>query len=191
METADEWRNMLEHWVTSYGYPVLLIGTFFEGETILVLGGVAAQLGYLSLDLVIACGFVGSVAGDQFFYFLGRRHGRSLLARKPRWEARAQKVLQHLERHQIPLLLGFRFLYGLRTITPIAVGVTRIRPVRFILFNIAGAAIWATTIGSAGYYFGQAIESMLGDIRKYEIEVMGGIIAVAGLLWVFHRLRGR
>ncbi|MBI1195179.1 MAG: DedA family protein [Gammaproteobacteria bacterium] len=182
---------MLEDWVTNYGYPVLLVGTFFEGETILMLGGLAAQLGYLSLELVIACGFLGSVAGDQFFYFLGRRHGRSLLARRPRWQAGAQKVLKHLERHQVPLLLGFRFLYGLRTITPIAVGLTEIKPLRFILFNIAGASIWATTIGAAGYYFGRAIESVLGDIRKYELEVMGGIVVIAALLWVFHRMRGR
>jgi len=182
---------MLEDWVTNYGYPVLLIGTFFEGETILILGGLAAQLGYLSLELVIACGFIGSVAGDQSFYFIGRRHGRSLLARRPRWQARAETVLRHLERHQVPLLLGFRFLYGLRTITPIAVGLTSIKPLRFILFNVAGAAIWATTIGAAGYYFGRAIESILGDIRKYELEVMGGVVAVAAMLWAFHRLRGK
>lgn len=182
---------MLEAWVTNYGYPVLLVGTFFEGETVLMLGGLAAQLGYLSIDLVIACGFLGSVAGDQFFYFLGRRHGRSLLAKRPHWQTRAQKVLHHLERHQVPLLLGFRFLYGLRTITPIAVGMTAIKPVRFILFNIAGASIWATTIAAAGYYFGRAIETVLGDIRKYELEVMGGIVAIAALLWLFHRARGR
>jgi len=182
---------VLEGLVTSYGYPILLVGTFFEGETILLLGGLAAHLGYLSIDLVIACGFIGSVAGDQFFYFLGRRHGRSLLARRPHWKERAQKVLHHLERHQVPLLLGFRFLYGLRTITPIAVGLATIEPIRFILFNVVGAAIWATTIGGAGYYFGRVIESALGDIRKYEIAVMGSIIAIATLLWVIHRLRGK
>jgi len=183
--------TMLEGLVTNYGYPILLIGTFFEGETVLLLGGLAAHLGYLSIEFVIACGFIGSVSGDQFFYFLGRRHGRKLLSRRPRWQARAQMVLRHLERHQVPLLLCFRFLYGLRTITPIAVGLTAIKPLRFILFNIAGAAIWSMTIGGAGYYFGQVIESLLGDIRKYEIAVMVGVIAVAALLWIFHRVQGK
>ena len=40
-----------------YGYAAVFVGTFLEGETIMVLGGLAAQLGYLSLDWVIACGF--------------------------------------------------------------------------------------------------------------------------------------
>ena len=83
---------MLESLITQYGYPILFIGTFLEGETVLVLGGVAAHLGYLSLDGVIACGFSGTLFGDQLYFFLGRRHGQSLLQRRPTWQKRAERV---------------------------------------------------------------------------------------------------
>lgn len=182
---------MLETWLANYGYPVLLAGTFLEGETVLVLGGVAAHMGYLSLDLVIACGFLGSLTGDQLYFYLGRRHGQALLARHPEWQTRTQRVLQQLERHQNWLLLGFRFLYGLRSITPFAVGLSAIPWRRFTLFNITGAGIWAAAIGLAGFFFGRAIETVIGDIRHYELEVMGGIIAVAVLLSLVHRYRRR
>ena len=65
---------MLESLLNEYGYPVLLIGTFLEGETILILGGMAAHLDYLSLGWVIACGFLGTLFGDQLYFFLGWRH---------------------------------------------------------------------------------------------------------------------
>jgi membrane protein DedA with SNARE-associated domain len=50
----------------------VLVGAFFEGETIVVLGGFAAHRGDLVLPGVIAGAFAGSLAGDQFAYFLGR-----------------------------------------------------------------------------------------------------------------------
>jgi membrane protein DedA with SNARE-associated domain len=182
---------MLETWLTNYGYPVLLAGTFLEGETVMVLGGVAAHMGYLSLDWVIACGMIGSVTGDQLYFFLGRRHGNALLARRPAWQARTQRVLRLLERHQNLLILGFRFLYGLRSITPFAIGMSEVSWPRYTLLNIIGAGIWASVAGLAGYYFGQAVEAVFGDIKHYELELMGSIIAIAAMFWLVHAYRRR
>jgi membrane protein DedA with SNARE-associated domain len=180
---------MLESLLTTYGYPILIIGTFLEGETILVLGGLAAHLGYLSLEGVIACGFCGTLFGDQLYYFLGRRHGKSLLARRPSWHTRAERVLRILERHQNLLILGFRFLYGLRSVTPFAIGISDVSYLRFTLLNLIGAGIWAISIGLAGYYFGQAVEAILGDIKRYEVELMAGIVGLAMVIWLVHFYR--
>jgi membrane protein DedA with SNARE-associated domain len=182
---------MLETWLTNYGYPVLLAGTFLEGETVMVLGGVAARMGYLSLDWVIACGSIGSITGDQLYFFLGRRHGNALLARRPAWQARTQRVLRLLERRQNLLILGFRFLYGLRSITPFAIGMSEVSWLRYTLLNVIGAGIWASVVGLAGYYFGQAVEAVFGDIKHYELEVMGSILAIGAMLWLMHAYRRR
>jgi len=175
---------MLESLITHYGYPILFIGTFIEGETVLVLGGIASHLGYLSLDGVIACGFAGTLLGDQLYFFLGRRHGKTLLARRPDWQHHTRRVHQILERHQNWLIIGFRFLYGLRTVTPFVIGTSKVAYWRFTLLNIIGAAIWAIIIGSAGYYFGQAVHSLLGDIKRYELLIMAGITAIGALIWL-------
>jgi membrane protein DedA with SNARE-associated domain len=182
---------MLETWLTNYGYPVLLAGTFLEGETVMVLGGVAARMDYLSLDWVIACGLIGSVTGDQLYFFLGRRHGNALLARRPAWQARIHRVLGMLELHQNLLILGFRFLYGLRSITPFAIGMSGVSWLRYTLLNIIGAGIWASVVGLAGYYFGQAVEAVFGDIKHYELELIGSIIAIGAMLWLVHACRRR
>jgi membrane protein DedA with SNARE-associated domain len=182
---------MLESLLATYGYPILIIGTFLEGETVLVLGGLSAHLGYLSLDSVIACGFCGTVLGDQLYFFLGRRHGKTLLARHPSWHARAQHVALILERHQNLLILGFRFLYGLRSVTPFAIGISNVSYMRFTLLNLIGASIWAISIGLAGYYFGRAVEAVLGDVKRYEVELMAGIVGLAVVIWLAHLYRRR
>jgi membrane protein DedA with SNARE-associated domain len=182
---------MLESLLSQYGYPIVFIGTFLEGETVMVLGGLAAHLDYLSLRWVIASGFGGTLVGDQLSFYLGRRHGKSLLVRYPSWQARATVVLDRFEQHQNLLILGFRFLYGLRSITPFALGLSGIAYPRFIMLNLIGAAVWATCIGLAGFYFGQAVEAVLGDIKRYELVLMAGIIAAAMLIWTIHYKRRR
>ena len=175
--------------ISNYGYPVIAIGSFLEGETVLILGGLAAHLGYLSLDRVIACGFFGTLIGDQLYFYLGRRHGRTLLARHPAWQARVERVLVKMHRHQNLLILGFRFLYGLRSVTPFAIGMSEVSWWRYTLLNLLGAGVWATSIGFAGYYFGNAVEAVLGDIKHYELELMASIVGVAMLIWLLHFYR--
>ena len=68
----------LEELVANYGYLAIVIGTFLEGETILVLGGFAAHRGFLELPWVMLCAFLGSMAGDQTFFYIGRRNGGRL-----------------------------------------------------------------------------------------------------------------
>ena len=182
---------MLESLLSTYGYPILIIGTFLEGETVLILGGLSAHLGYLSLGWVIACGFIGTLLGDQLYFILGRRHGRTWLARHPAWQARVENVISKLDRHPNLLILSFRFFYGLRTVTPFTIGMSRVSYLRFTLLNMTGAGVWATCIGLAGYYFGRAVESFLGDIKHYELELMASIVAVAVLFWFVRAYRHR
>ncbi len=181
----------LEQLVQNYGYLAVLTGTFLEGETILVLGGMAAKLGYLRLPGVIAVAFAGTLAGDQLYFHLGRRHGPALLARRPAWQARAGQVQALLGRHPDMVILGFRFLYGLRTVTPFIIGMSDISGLRFLLLNALGAAGWAVVIGSLGYLFGHGLEIILGDLHRYELEAMAATGVIGGLVWLGSRLHRR
>ena len=140
---------MLQQFLQEFGYFALFLGTFFEGETILVLAGFLAFRGYMDLKLVMIVAFLGSYAGDQLWYFLGRKHGRKLLARKPRWQLMGDKALEHIRRHPDIWVLSFRFVYGLRTVMPVAIGLSGYPPGRYLLLNGIGAAIWAIALATA------------------------------------------
>ncbi|MDH3672744.1 MAG: DedA family protein [Gammaproteobacteria bacterium] len=183
--------SSLQHLVDTYGYVVVLIGTFLEGETILVLGGLAARLGYLKLQWVIVAAFAGSMAGDQLYFYLGRRHGKTLLARHPAWEGRVAKIHNLMERFETPLLLGFRFLYGFRSLTPLVIGMSRIKLWKFFILNMLGAAIWATCVASLGYALGHSADRLLGDIKRYELEAMIVVVVVGAAAWTVYIVRKR
>lgn len=166
--------------VATYGYWALFLGTFLEGETVLVLAGVAAHQGYLSLPWVMATAFAGSLLGDQFFFFLGRRHAAWILKRLDSWRLPLDVARRHLERHQVLIMLGFRFVYGLRMVTPVVIGLSAVRAARFAVFNAIGAAVWAVAVAWAGYLFGQAVTLLLDKAREAQMVVFG-LVAFAAL----------
>jgi len=182
---------MLESFIASYGYVAIFIGTLLEGETILVLGGFAAHRGMLTLPGVILAAFAGSVASDQFFFYLGRRHGERLLARRPGWQPALARVRRLLDRYDTLVILSFRFLYGLRNVTPFALGMSHVSTARFVILNVVGAAVWAVVVASLGWSIGAAAKELLGHLERYERSVMAAIAAVGVLLWVWHSLRTR
>jgi len=176
----------LQSLIESYGYAAILIGTFLEGETILVLAGLAAHQGYLKLTWVILAAFAGSLCGDQLFFYLGRRHSQAVLSRRPAWKEKAQKIHKMMDRFQTPLILSFRFLYGLRTVTPFVIGMSPVSVKKFILLNAAGALVWAVAVGSGGYIFGQALEIFIGKIKHYEMLVFVMVALFGLLIWTVH-----
>ena len=182
-------ESLIEH----YGFIAILIGTFFEGETILIIAGFLAHQGYLPMTGVIAAAFTGAVLGDQLYFYIGRWKGRAFIASRPGLERHRQKAENFLAKHQILFILGFRFVYGIRTVTPFILGASRVNAGLFFILNILGALIWAIVIGFAGFYLGKALEATLGRVKEYELLVIG-ILALAALAvwaghWLLHRHR--
>jgi len=173
----------LEELISAYGYWAIAVGTFLEGETILVLRGLAAHRGYLDLRWVVACACLGTLIGDQLFFYIGRSTGQTVLDSRPGWKGKAEKVFSLMSKHQNLLILGFRFLYGLRIVTPFELGASGIARLRFAILNAAGALLWAVTVGVMGYLLGHTLEVIIGDIERYEVWLFLGVAAVGGMVW--------
>jgi membrane protein DedA with SNARE-associated domain len=182
----------LQSLIGTYGYPVVFAGALIEGETVLVLAGLAAHLGYLSLMKVVAAAALGGFFGDQFYFFLGRRYGLAILDRFPAAKAVAPRVDALVVRYRTLVVPMLRFAYGVRTVGPIVVGAGRMPALEFAALNAVGAIAWAILIGGAGYLFGQVVIAFLGRARVVE-EVLFVVAAAATLiaLVVYRRRRRR
>lgn len=175
----------LQQLIIDYGYLALFIGTYLEGETILLIAGFLAHLGGLGLELpyVILSAFLGTFAGDQTFFYIGRWKGIRFLEKRPLWHSKTDKVFDLLHRHQLPVILGFRFIYGIRNVTPFVIGASGLNPVKFFILNFLGALIWAISFGLIGYQFGDIAERVLGDVKQYEIYFLALLVAAGVFLF--------
>ena len=179
----------LEHLIELYGYPVLFAGTFLEGETPLLMAGFLSHRGYLAFPMVVLVAFAATFFGDQLFFHLGRSRGRRYLLNHPTWQAKADRVHALLQRYGIPLLIGFRFLYGLRIATPFVVGTSGFNPARFVLLNATGGVLWSVVIAALGYSLGGLLSAYLENLRHYELLVLVAMLLASSIVWLVHWLR--
>ncbi|SIT27078.1 DedA family protein [Achromobacter sp. MFA1 R4] len=183
----------LHQFIADYGLWAVLGGTFLEGESVVVFAGFLAHQGLFLLPHVMLCAFAGSFLADQLLFYVGRRYRDHRYVRRIREKPAFDKALAAIDRYPNGFILTLRFLYGLRTVGPAALGVSRVSPLRYLVLNAVAAAIWAACFSLLGYVFGRTIEALLGRIQGVEIKL--AIAAALGILvWLaywFHARRRR
>ena len=171
-----------------FGYLAVLVGTFLEGETILVLAGFFSERGYLRLPLIV-CAFSGAYVGHVFWFWLGRTQGVKLLDRFPRMKKHFGKGIRIFERYGAPAIFITQWLYGLRITCAVIIGISKISTVKFLVYEAVTCAIWAIAIGSAGYVFGTAIERILGRAAHIERYGLIALVVIGVGVWLYHRMK--
>lgn len=174
-------------------YPAIALGSLVEGETTVVLAGYAAHLGYAPLWAVMALTAVVNFLLDLSWFWLGRWRGDKLMLRFPSLRRGVDAVTPRVHQHRRTVIFSVRFLYGFRTVGPIALGMARVPVREFMVFNALGAVTWAVLFAGLGFMFGRMIAVFLGHLAHYEhlaaaAIVVGGLCA---LLWRYHRKRVR
>jgi membrane protein DedA with SNARE-associated domain len=169
----------LHYLLATYGYWAVFFGCLLEGETILILGGMAAHQHLLHLWPVIGWASLGGMLGDQLLFWSGRYFGGRLLPRLKRQQAAIDRVTGLIARYPSTSVLAVRFLYGMRIVGPMVIGASGLSPLRFTLLNAVGAVVWATVFASAGYWAGEALHSMLGNLKPYRLPIALGVVVLA------------
>ncbi|TDT58862.1 membrane protein DedA with SNARE-associated domain [Enterobacter sp. AG5470] len=181
--------------ISQYGYAALVIGSIAEGETITLLGGVAAHQGLLRFPLVVLSVALGGMIGDQLLYLLGRRYGMKILRRFSRHRAKIHQAQTLIRRHPYLFVIGSRFMYGFRIIGPLLIGTSHLRPKIFLPLNIIGAIVWALIFTTLGYIGGEVIGPWLHQfdhhVKRWIWLVIAVVLVVCLRGWLRHRRKKR
>lgn len=170
----------IETLIAQYGLAAIFVGAGLEGETSVVTGGLLAHEGLLSLGGTALAAVVGSFAADQLFFFAGRRYRDTARVRRIAAKPAFAKALDTLDRHPTVFILSFRFLYGLRTISPVAIGTSHVPARTFVVLNAISAAVWGVLFTGIGYLFGDSlIDAIDAVMPKHKVL---GIVAIIGLV---------
>jgi membrane protein DedA with SNARE-associated domain len=181
----------LEPLSTAYSYPILYLGTIFEGETFVIISAILCQTGHLEVIWVVCTAFLGALSGDLLCFHMGRAGSGRYLKKGSRWQRRVEKASRLLERHQHVVVFGYRFFFGLRAVIPFLIGVTDYSFWRFILLSSAGAIVWSITITAAGLVCGKSLLLFMTNMENYRIWFIGGLGIIGLLFWAIYYLKYR
>ena len=148
----------MEDFLDEYGYVALLLGTFFEGETAILVASSLIHRGLLEGPYLVFFAFAGSFISDWLYYLIGRFNGKYFIERRPALKAKVAPVQAFFETNQLQILLTFRFLYGFRVIIPLLIGMSAVKPLQYLFYTLLGGVFWASTVTTVGYWFGRFLD---------------------------------
>ncbi len=168
------------------------VGFVIPGELAVVLGGVAAGTGTVSLWMMLPAAVIGAVVGDSVGYRIGRGAGPRLVAR-PRMARLARRLETAsrivAERGWYALVVA-RFTAVLRAVVPFAAGLGSMPYRRFLLGNVIGGVAWGTTFTLVGYFAGANYPVVERWLRTGGLAVVGVVVVVAGIAWTTRWIQG-
>lgn len=168
----------------------LFFGLIFPGETALIIGGLAASAGHVSLGWVIGLGIAGAIIGDSVGYAIGRRWGRRLIAgRVP--QQRLERVEAFLRNHGGKAVFLGRFVAALRVLVPSLAGMMHLPRRTFFAWNVLGGTCWAVFAVLIGYYGGESWKQLAHASTVVGVTVAVLVVLAVAAVWWVRRRRAR
>lgn len=173
-----------------YGYLAVFLGIALEslgipipGETITIVGGFLAGSGELDYWLVLGTASIGAVLGSSIGYWIGKLGGWALLERAGRLfrisEAQLIEVKREFGENAGRAVFFGRFVAFLRILASPMAGIVEMPFPQFMLFNIAGATVWASVMVTLSFFLGRIVplEQLISWVAKFAIIALILVVA--------------
>lgn len=158
--SLNDFSNFLADW----GYLAVVLAVFIEGEIFLVIVGIATAAGLFGYFPVIVAATIGAILHDNAIFTVSQFVGQRIIQKKAFWSYKAEKSLKLLEKYESIAILSIRFLYGLRTITLLIIGLSKINKLKFIILDSVSSFIWSIIYISLGYLCGHTILQFIDHV---------------------------
>jgi membrane protein DedA with SNARE-associated domain len=175
----------MEELIRDWGYIILFLYSFGGGFVALVVAGILSYSGELNIIISILVAGVSNFIGDQFLFTLARKNKHQ--AKQMMQKHRRKIALSHLMMRKYGTWVIFiqKYIYGIKTLIPLAMGLTKYDYKKFLFFNILATSLWAIVVGTAAYMLGEVIYTYIDELKSYVPFIVGAIII--GVIYFFRK----
>jgi membrane protein DedA with SNARE-associated domain len=194
LENIQEIAHNYGYWAIFFGILLENLGLPLPGETVTLVGGFLAGSNELNYWLVLSDAAVGAAIGGTCGYWIGRFGGWSILKRLGSIfripEERLYRIKQQFSENAAKGVFFGRFLALLRVFAAPLAGISEMPFGKFFIFNLAGAAAWATVMVTLAFFAGKVIslEQLVAWVSKFTLFALFILAAVIVIpLWLESR----
>ncbi len=182
-------EHLFLEWLKEYGYIVLFGWSILEGEMGLIMAGIMSHTGDMNIAIAIIVGALGGFVGDQIYFYIGR-YNKKYIHDKLRSQRRKFAIAHLLlKKYGWPLIFVQRYMYGMRTVIPMAIGLTKYSARDFAIINLISAFFWAALTIIPAYYFGEQLLELLAWIKGHFYLAIPFVITIfLSVSYLFKRI---
>lgn len=171
----------MEDLIRDWGYIILFLYSFGGGFLALAVAGVLSFTGELNIYISLAVAVGANFIGDQFLFYMARSNkefAKNILDSHKRKVAYVHILMR---KYGSFIILVKKYIYGVKTLVPLAIGLTKYSPLKFMIFNALGAVLWGVVVAGLSYNFGGFI---IQSVEQY--QNLGIAIAIVIVAFVFY-----
>ncbi|WP_044415390.1 DedA family protein [Halarcobacter anaerophilus] len=168
----------MEEIIKDWGYIALFLYSFGGGFVGLVLAGVLSFTGDLNLFISMAVAGVSNFIGDQFLFYMARTNKKYAKQTMKKYGRKVALAHLWMRRYGSPVVFVQKYIYGIKTLIPLAMGLTKYSFKKFTIYNAIAAAVWACVVGYASYTMGQVILTYADDYKYYGVATILAIVFI-------------
>ena len=171
--------------LATYGYIILFLYSFGGGFIALVAAGVLSYAGKMDLTTSIVIATTANFIGDMFLFYMSRYNKSQMM---PYIKNHRRKLaLSHIlmKRYGYRVIFFQKYIYGIKTLIPLAIGLTKYDIKKFGIYNFFASILWGVSIGFASFYSGEAVINLI-DLSKDRIWLPPLILfSILGSIWFY------
>jgi len=171
--------------LATYGYIGLFLYSLGGGFVALIGAGVLSFMGKMDLTTSIFIAFIANALGDIMLFYMARYQKSMMMdgLRKHRRKLALSHVL--MKKYGSWIILFQKFVYGIKTLIPIAIGLTKYDFKKFAILNVGSSAVWALVFGLGSYYSGSILMKVAETIGEKPWIAPIILVTFASLLWLY------
>lgn len=171
--------------LATYGYIGLFLYSLGGGFVALIGAGVLSFMGKMDLTTSITIAFIANALGDVMLFYMARYQKKTMMEgiRKHRRKLALSHVM--MKKYGSWIILIQKFVYGIKTLIPIAIGLTKYDFKKFAVLNVISAAIWALVFGLGSYYAGKPLMDFAEIISEKPWIAPIIVLIVGGAIWIY------
>ncbi len=166
----------MEEFIRDWGYIALFLYSFGGGFVGLVIAGVLSYAGDLNIVACMVVAGTSNFIGDQFLFYMARTNKAYASDTMKKYGRKVALAHLLMRKYGSPVVFIQKYIYGIKTLIPLAMGLTKYSFKKFTVFNALAAVVWAIVIGGVSYLMGEIVLTYAEEYKYYGVAVILAII---------------
>jgi membrane protein DedA with SNARE-associated domain len=177
----------MEDLIRDWGYIILFLYSFGGGFLALVVAGILSYSGELNIVISILVAGAANFIGDQFLFTIARKNKDQ--AKQMMQKHKRKIAMSHLLMRKYGSWVIFlqKYIYGIKTLIPLAMGLTKYDYKKFMFFNLFATALWALIVGLAAYMLGDLVYTYIEEFKTYGLAFVAFILL--GVFYMYQKYK--
>ncbi|MDO5046668.1 DedA family protein [Campylobacter sp.] len=171
--------------LSTYGYIVLFFYSLGGGMVAIIAAGVLSYAGKMDLSVSIVVATLANTLGDTMLFYIGRYNKQSVMPYLAKHKRKLAYSHLLMKRHGDKVVFIQKFVYGIKTLVPIAIGLTKYPVIKFSVLNVIASTIWAIALGAGSFYMGEVFMNIGSYFSSHGWIMPIVMFALLASIWIY------